>query len=322
MMSAPRAAAEVHRRLEAAVHEYRRAEKNVVALFAEVLHGRLFVELGYSDIVSYSTQALGFSRAKTSEFTQLSKAMREMPALKRAVEREELEWTKAVTVARVASKDSAAQWVELAKKSTRQELRKQVQRAKQRPAAAQLEMIPQSAAEQRPLPPTATTVSHRMSAMQLERYERALEKLRQRGSSDVELLLQALELAASGKFGRPKSAEPNSLVVIYECESCQAAHTKTTRGDKPLSGRERAAARCDAILQREGKRRKTIPPRMRRQVLERDRHRCATRGCTNTRGLQIHHRDERNKGGKNDAENLITLCRSCHEMMHRGLTVP
>jgi hypothetical protein len=321
-MSAPRAAAEVHRRLEAAIREYRQAEKNVVSLFAEILHGRLFVELGYSNIVSYSTQALGFSRAKTSEFMQLSKAMREMPALKRAVEREELEWTKAVTVARVASKDSARQWVELAKKSTRQELRTQIQRAKQRPAAAQVEMIPQSATELRQLPPTATTVSHRMSATQLERYERALEKLRQRGSDDVELLLQALELAASEKFGRPKSAEPNSLVVIYECESCQAAHTKTSRGNKTLSRPQRAAARCDAILQSEGKRRKTIPPKTRRQILERDRHRCATSGCTNTRGLQIHHKDERNQGGSHDAENLITLCRSCHEMMHRGLTVP
>jgi hypothetical protein len=161
-----------------------------------------------------------------------------------------------------------------------------------------------------------------MGATQLERYERALEKLRKRGSDDVELMLQALELAAAEKFGRPKSAEPNSLIVIHQCESCEAAHTKTSRGDKALHRRQLAAARCDAILQKDGKRSKTIRPKTRRQVLERDHYRCATRGCKSSRGLQIHHKNERNQGGSHEAENLITLCRSCHEMMHRGLAEP
>lgn len=54
--------------------------------------------------------------------------------------------------------------------------------------------------------------------------------------------------------------------------------------------------------------------RVRRQVLERDRHRC--RACSSSHGLDVHHVVMRSLGGSDDVTNLIALCRDCHQSVH------
>ncbi len=49
-------------------------------------------------------------------------------------------------------------------------------------------------------------------------------------------------------------------------------------------------------------------------VLKRDRHRC--RACGQKHGLEVHHVVMRSLGGKDDASNLIALCRDCHQSVH------
>lgn len=54
--------------------------------------------------------------------------------------------------------------------------------------------------------------------------------------------------------------------------------------------------------------------RVRRVVLDRDRHRC--RACGSSHGLDVHHVVMRSLGGSDEASNLIALCRGCHESVH------
>jgi 5-methylcytosine-specific restriction endonuclease McrA len=49
-------------------------------------------------------------------------------------------------------------------------------------------------------------------------------------------------------------------------------------------------------------------------VLTRDGHRC--RACSSKQGLEVHHVVMRSLGGKDEAGNLIALCRGCHESVH------
>ena len=42
-------------------------------------------------------------------------------------------------------------------------------------------------------------------------------------------------------------------------------------------------------------------------------------GCDAVRGLQIHHKDHVADGGGHEPENLMTLCRACHHMLHATL---
>lgn len=54
--------------------------------------------------------------------------------------------------------------------------------------------------------------------------------------------------------------------------------------------------------------------RTRATVLKRDGHRC--RACGQQHGLEAHHVVMRSLGGKDDASNLIALCRDCHRSVH------
>jgi hypothetical protein len=233
--------AQVHRELRAAVLQWERAEQNVVTLFAEFVHGQLYRELGYPDIHGYASEELGFSKSRTSHMLSLVLAMQKLPALQAAVQNQELGWTKAAAIARHATPESAQAWVNVAKRSTRAELRRKLKQA-QRPAAAELDFDggtaasangeatmsngapPKSAAqlersaaaansgETEPEPlPTMTEVRLRMNPLQLQRYERAMRRLR--GKDPVEALLQALERMPS-KPGATRRAR---------CWSCTSA---------------------------------------------------------------------------------------------------
>jgi hypothetical protein len=62
----------------------------------------------------------------------------------------------------------------------------------------------------------------------------------------------------------------------------------------------------------------TIPPSVRRAVLQRDQHRCRVPGCKNATFLDLHHIQPRSEGGSNHPENLLTLCGAHHRAAHRG----
>jgi len=98
---------------------------------------------------------------------------------------------------------------------------------------------------------------------------------------------------------------------------------QTDAGERDLSRAESERMRCDAAFCEQGGRNTTtIPPRVRREVLARDKHRCQAPGCGRTRFLEVHHIVSRQQGESNQADNLVTLCAACHRLWHeRGLGV-
>jgi 5-methylcytosine-specific restriction endonuclease McrA len=55
---------------------------------------------------------------------------------------------------------------------------------------------------------------------------------------------------------------------------------------------------------------------LRRVVLERDGWRCQK--CGSFRNLDVHHMRRRSALGDDVEANLITLCRECHQTLHRS----
>ncbi len=55
---------------------------------------------------------------------------------------------------------------------------------------------------------------------------------------------------------------------------------------------------------------------LRTQVLRRDGWRCQS--CGGKSNLEVHHREFRSQCGNDSEENLITLCATCHSLIHRG----
>jgi len=66
-----------------------------------------------------------------------------------------------------------------------------------------------------------------------------------------------------------------------------------------------------------GRKTRTIPPAIRRALKFRDTG-CRFPGCTHQRFVDAHHVEHWAHGGKTCVENLVTLCRSHHRMVHEG----
>ena len=140
------------------------------------------------------------------------------------------------------------------------------------------------------------------------------------------------------------AASPPFQIHLHRCPDCARATVQTGRGELAVSPATAARAACDARVARAdadqthadqaatghadvyvagvsttgARNTATIPPRTRRQVLARDRHRCRRPGCSNTRFLEVHHLVPRSRGGGNEPENLVTLCAACHQLAHEG----
>jgi 5-methylcytosine-specific restriction endonuclease McrA len=56
--------------------------------------------------------------------------------------------------------------------------------------------------------------------------------------------------------------------------------------------------------------------KLRIAILTRDNHQCTK--CGRKSNLHLHHIIYRSKGGGNELDNLITLCRYCHKETHKN----
>jgi hypothetical protein len=441
----PAAQVDVH--LRGALADFERAEQSAVFWFSEVMRRKLYRDLGYSSIHQYAHEALGFSKARTSQFLRLCEELRRLPKLKRSVESGEVPWTKARTVARVATPSTEQQWIQQATQCSRRELEQRVERVRsgarvlrrRNPQQGSLEIAPsqpsrgaaasadavapgggavsgravapegaaaaanraasradrpapsavratlgadracagadraavdgvaalcdeatlaQSAADERPV-----RLQLDLTPEQYARFEALVERHRKNGvrQSREELILEALDRAlestspqviatvedrttqAASEFTRVNSTDLDDSqssrntehracsspaptvvvrsspyqVIVYLCEDCGRAHAPTTRGDQPVTGAALGAILSDAMLLRSGQRNTaTVPPRLRRAALARDGNRCRAAGCDRARFLNVHHLNPRDANGPNELDNLITLCRGCHEAAH------
>jgi hypothetical protein len=130
-------------------------------------------------------------------------------------------------------------------------------------------------------------------------------------------LVETKELQGQ-KFPRGDSpGRPPVQIHVHENAATGRMTVQTDAGERELSRADSERMRCDAaVCSHGGRNTTTIPPRVRREVLARDQHRCQAPGCGRTRFLEVHHIVSRKQGGSNQADNLVTLCGSCHRLYH------
>jgi hypothetical protein len=116
------------------------------------------------------------------------------------------------------------------------------------------------------------------------------------------------------------------------CERCRQAYQQSGGERLEVEPAIVAMAECDA--QRLGKTHvdahntpeptrvtQSIPPAVRRQVLERDGRKCSVPGCRHGQYLDLHHIKPRAEGGNHDPDLLVTLCGVHHRAAHVGALV-
>ena len=313
-MSSKLDARAAHEKLRAALIALRKAERNAVVLFGEIMRRKLYRDLGYASIHLYARESLGFSRTKTYEFIRLAESLERLPRLKKGVESGKVSWTKAREIVKVASPDTEGEWLKLAESRSRRELEGEVarSRAARDRDESQVELVPLPST---PKAAPAPYVTFRLEAMSKARLEAMIEKLMKlHHCSREQVLMMALESFSGSES--PRGDTPYQ-VIVHCCEECG----KTQVGETELSRAESERIACDSRVLEPGKRnRAVIPPSRRKAVLARDGHRCTTKGCNAKHFLEVHHIEPRSRGGTNAEANLITLCSSCHRHLHeRGV---
>ncbi|MEN8007670.1 MAG: HNH endonuclease [Candidatus Krumholzibacteriota bacterium] len=314
---------QAHIALKDSIETLDHAQHCALLWFGEIMRRKLFRDLGYGTMRSYATEALGFSPTRAGDFIRLARKLESLPMVKEEVAAGKLGYTKAREIASVADPTNEKEWVKVAKEKSRRELEATVRRAKKqavqerRENPAQSELMPRP---ESPAPPAAVPVrvGFELTPAQYARYEAMLAKIGHRGSK-ADLLLEMVEALLTKDENAPRGAfaDPHYQIHVHECPACAKATVQTPPGEMELTKPEVETARCDARIHESGKRNKaTIPPRIRREVLARDRHHCRRKGCHHTRFLDIHHIVPRSAGGNNDPENLVTLCPACHALCH------
>jgi len=333
-------AATVHASLHRSLAVMDDAHQCAVLWFGEVMTRRLFLDLGHSSINQYADQELGFSKSKVGDFIRLATQLKTLPAVREAMVSGEIGYTKARELVSVATPETQDSWLKVAK-GTRQELIHEVKKAKRAAKVdpGQGELLPS-------LPPVVAPrelpvrFQVDLTPEQEARRSALVERLHKLGgvpNDRAELMLESLaalaesremEIAGEAKTkphkptqsGTPRgvfSSRPPVQIHVHEDAKTGRMTVQTDAGERELSRAESDRMRCDAaVCSHGGRNTTTIPPRVRRDVLARDQHRCQAPGCGRTRFLEVHHIVSRQKGGSNMAENLMTLCATCHRLWH------
>ncbi len=314
-------AARVHASLMRSLKAMEHTQQCAVLWFADIMRRGLFKEFGHASINQYAQMELGFSKSRTRDFVRLAGRLDKLPAVREAMSNGELGYTKARELVSVATPETQDSWLKAAK-GTRQELVHEIKRVKRAakvdPGQGELMPAAKPVVAPRELPVRfQCDLTPEQEARRAALVER-LHKLGDVPNDRAELMLEALAALVESKEKGPRGplvSRPPVQIHVHEYEDRMTVQTDS--GERELSRPETERMRCDAVISRSGKRNTTtIAPRIRREVLARDRHRCRAPGCSRTRFLEVHHIIPRCGGGQNGPENLVTLCGSCHRLLH------
>ena len=320
-------AAKVHASLQRSLAVMDEAHQCAVLWFGEIMRRRLFRNLGHSSINQYAIQELGFSKSRTDDFIRLARQLDNLPAVREAVASGKLGYTKARELVSVATPETQDTWLKAAK-GTRKELVNEVKKAKRAAKVdpGQGELMP---AEPPVVAPRELPVRFQMDLTPEQEARRSalVERLHKLGgvpADRAELMLEALAALVETKELQDQKcprghfpSRPPVQIHVHENAETGRMTVQTDTGERELSKAESERMRCDAaVCEHGGRNTTTIPPRVRREVLARDKHRCQAPGCGRTRFLEVHHIVPRQKGGGNRPENLVTLCAACHRLWH------
>jgi len=192
--------------------------------------------LGFGTLESYAREALGRSGRWAGEVRALARRLAALPALREALVSGALEASKVELVARVASAETDAAWVERARNMTVRALRAEL-------AAARIAVAED---DERPARVTLTTTVDRVDAWAFERARLMLEVVgARRGDETIEALLAEglTEIIAA----HPGIDLPSGLTVDFEGEARSWRAEQAALREAEEAAREAARAGPDGV---------------------------------------------------------------------------
>ncbi len=307
----------LHAELLAVWSRRSRAEYAASKLLVRIDDHTAYAEVGpYRTLAEYADAHLDLNPRQTRELVQLGRVLPGLPQLDQAFADGTLGWTKAREIARVATADTDAEWVEAAMQVNSRQLEQMVSQSRIGDGPPGETEPSQGEARQR-------LVFH-LDGPGADMVRDALALLKTQCGPDVdrgELLVALAQRVLHDADGADAPTTERFKLVIRQCATCgQAAGVDHEATDTLAS-----MARCDAEVvdvrpgPDAGRRSRTIPARIRRLVFDRDGYRCSVPGCRCTLWLDVHHLQAFAAGGGHELDNLALVCPGHHRMVHDGV---
>ncbi|MBX3469998.1 MAG: hypothetical protein KF878_24235 [Planctomycetes bacterium] len=297
------------RRIDAQLADVARRERKATAELAYLLshaeRQEVHRALGHARIGQYAV-ARGFvsSDRKCRELIDLVRQLERLPRLRVAFREGEVAWTKARTVARVATPETEDGWLERAQTRTSRQLEVLVAEAKGEAASVR-----------------RTVKQTKEQAAWLEEALRLARQNSDRPLTDEEALEVVCRGYAEAVASRGGGAGPAYRIVLHKCECGALATLRGRDGQVELSPAAEAAAMGKAevhdLRTGTGAVTKAIPEPVRRLVYDRDGGTCKVPGCGQQGSLHVHHEPGRAVTG-HDPDRMCLLCDSHHPARHVG----
>jgi 5-methylcytosine-specific restriction endonuclease McrA len=301
----------------------RREGTSLLRAFRERVHRHL----GYGAFAEYTDRHLGYCHRTTADKLRTAEALEQLPELARAQQEGRLHASAVRELARVATAETEAAWIEAARGRRVREIERMVSgRARgDHPTSA-----PRPELEKHVL-------RFEVGAETLAAFRDAMRRINEQSGEKLDddsalLLLARAALSASADDGNAESlGRANYQVAVFECQHCKRAFQPAGADTVEINAATLETARCDAqqIDLTHGaaahdeaaappRATQSVPPAIRRQVLLRDQKTCQVPGCRNTLALDVHHIQPRSEGGTHGASNLLGLCSAHHRAVHQG----
>ena len=282
------------------------------------------------------------------EHERVGKSLAELPMIRSAFARGEVSYAKVSVLTRIAESETEERLLELAEVMTASQL--------QRAVGAYRQLSRKEAAEQHErefldyfwTDDGSLSMRARLAAedgaLVLRALEAGREALWERGRADssseeharpsnAEALVATADLALARSDRERTSGDRYQVVVHVDAQTlAEVVDGRCELADgRPLAAETARRLSCDGSLvelhERNGeplslgRKRRTISPALRRALAARDRG-CRFPCCENRRFVDGHHVRHWSQGGETSLDNLVSLCRRHHRLLHeRGYSV-
>ncbi|MEM7165909.1 MAG: HNH endonuclease [Planctomycetota bacterium] len=338
-------ATELHRRIvgfQRLSDRFRLEHLKLLAIFDD---GRRYLELGYSSTKQYLIQELNVGRSGALELIRIARKLHELPQLAAALGEGEIRWSALKCVSRVATAGTEGEWLAYATthalEQTQHEVKRAIVEQRDRPAEP----------TDRGLPNVMSRVSFELTLEEKERFHTAVSRVAESMGPGAPTDLASVVTFISQRILEEKPlVEPRlqtdspsvstvddhsvapGLTVVYHRYTDGVSTVDTHDG--PVRVAAEVVDRIADVAQQvtltatdvaeqeplpEGEVDKPNSSTLANKVRKRDGERCANPSCERRHSLHAHHIQFRKDGGRTALCNEITLCSSCHSLVHSGL---
>jgi hypothetical protein len=299
----------LHTKAKKIADQYKKSERDLVSIIAQVDQLKGFYKLGYSSLFTYMTEGLGLTVAVASNISAVVRKSYDVPQLKNKVVSGEISLSKARKLTPVINRGNQDQWISLARSKTQKQIEREVALAQ--PKSAILEktqyvpidtMIKEKVQIKRDLARMKLELGVSEKLMLKLRRCQDLESQRQKKSINLEECLEAL-----------------TQLYLEKKDPIKKAQRQMAKGklqEEPVPQSQPILSVSDRST-----RRTRLPAKVKHQVQLRDHGQCTHiddkgRRCSSRRYLEIHHQKPLSHGGDNSLQNLRLLCSGHHKVHH------